>query len=117
MDVIRDLAPTVKPTIESVHSAPTAVSGARARRKANGYLCLDVGLFFGAADPVYVDTEPPLWQVTIELVMPRTRPITLGTLDINAQTGNVIPLSPPQIESLQERVRAIVERTPSAAAA
>ena len=107
MDAMQNFVPTV----ESISTLPSSVSAARARRKANGYLCLEVGLFFGATDPVYVETEPLLWQVTIELTMPRARPVTLGTLDVNAETGDIVPLSPEQIESLQERARAIVKRT------
>ncbi len=96
MDAIQNLVPTA----ELSSTLPSCISAAHARRKANGYLCLDVGLFFGATDPVYVEGDPPLWQVTIEITMPRARPVTLGTLDVYAQTGDIVPLSTQQIELL-----------------
>jgi hypothetical protein len=93
------------------------VSAAFARRRANGYLIDQVGLFFGATDPVFASGNPPVWQVTITFLMYDVGPFTLGTMDVDAWTGEPMPLSENQIRWIQDRTNAIVSRfepTPTA---
>lgn len=85
------------------------VLGEYARRRADRYLGDHIGMFFGATDPVFVPTEPPRWQMTIVFKMVDIGPLTLGTIDANARTGEPVPLTAKQIRQMQERAHAIVE--------
>jgi hypothetical protein len=88
-----------------------------ARRRASSYLDEHLSMFYGGTDPVFVTGEPPVWQVTIVFQMYDEGPFTLGVLDIDAKTGNPIPLSTRQIKRIRERTSAIIRhQTPPAAA-
>lgn len=85
-----------------------------ARRQASGYLATQLGLFYEGADPVFVPSDPPLWQITIVFQMYNVGPYILGLLDVNAKTGTPKSLTNTQIEYIQERARAIVRhQTPA----
>ncbi|MEZ4728722.1 MAG: hypothetical protein R3E79_16430 [Caldilineaceae bacterium] len=71
------------------------VVGEYARRRATSYL--------GATTPIFVPGEPPRWQVTIEFQMYDVGPFTLGVMDVDAHTGEVIPLPAEQIKQIRER--------------
>jgi len=88
-----------------------------ARRKANGYLSMDVSLFCSASDGVFIPLAHPIWQFAIRFGLPRFGELgILGTLDLDAQTGEPIPLTSEQIERMRARADAIVEfRTQTAA--
>ncbi len=81
-----------------------------ARRRANRYLGDRIGMFFNAADPVLISGEPLLWQVTIVFKQYASGPFTLGVMDVNAYTGEPIPLTDEQTEKLRVRTRAIIRR-------
>jgi hypothetical protein len=89
-----------------------------ARRKANGYLSMDISLFCSASDGVLIPLVRPVWQFAIRFGMPRFGELgLLGTLDVDAQTGEPIPLTNKQIKQMRARADAIVEfRTQTAAA-
>jgi hypothetical protein len=89
-----------------------------ARRKANGYLSMDVSLFCSASDGVLIPLERPIWQFAIRFGLPRLGELgILGTLDVDAQTGEPIALTSKQIKQMRVRADAIVEfRTQTAAA-
>lgn len=79
-----------------------------ARKKADQYLRCSLSMHYGATDPILVEENPYLWQVTIQFKMYEVGPVTLGTLDVNAITGEVIPLSTDEIARIQERTRGII---------
>jgi hypothetical protein len=89
-----------------------------ARRKANGYLSMDISLFCSASDGVLIPLERPVWQFAIRFGMPRLGELgILGTLDVDAQTGEPMALTNKQIKQMRARADAIVEfRTQTAAA-
>jgi hypothetical protein len=89
-----------------------------ARRKANGYLSMDVSLFCSASDGVLIPMARPIWQFAIRFRLPRMGELgILGTLDVDAQTGEPIVLTSKQIKHMRARADAIVEfRTQTAAA-
>jgi hypothetical protein len=99
-------------------TAPPAVDETRARRAANGYLGREVGISFGAVAGVFVPLEQPIWQFAIEFHLPRLGPLgVMGTIDVNADTGEPLPLSHLEIEKIQDRADAIIRfHTPAAAA-
>jgi hypothetical protein len=88
-----------------------------ARRRANGYLSMEVSLFYSAVDGIFVPLARPIWQFSIEVRLPRLGALgIMGTIDVDAQTGEVIPLTPKQIKRIRERADALVElRTQTAA--
>jgi hypothetical protein len=93
------------------------VLGEYARRRASGYLDDQISMFYSGADPVFVSTDPPVWQVTIVFKMYDQGPFTLGMMDVDARTGEPIPLAAEQIEQIRERTCAIIGRqTPATTA-
>jgi hypothetical protein len=85
-----------------------------ARRSASSYLGDHLGMYFGAVNPLFVPGEPPYWQVTIEFKLYSTGPFTLAVMDVDAKTGDVVPLTPQQLEQIQERTLAIIRHQASA---
>lgn len=95
------------------------VSPASARRKANGYLTCEVAMALRPGDPALVCGARPMWRMPILLQLPHWGPVaTLGSVDVDALTRDVIPLTPEQITSIQAQAHAIATRlTPEAAPA
>ena len=89
-----------------------------ARRKANGYLSMEVSLFCSASDGMFIPLTCPIWQFAIRFGLPGLGDLgILSTLDVDAQTGEPVPLTNKQIKRIQERANAIVQfRTQKAAA-
>jgi hypothetical protein len=94
------------------------VLGEYARRQADSYLGMGVSLFYSATNGVYIPLERPIWQFAIQVRLPRLGVLgILGTLDVDARTGDVIPLNYRQIKKIRERADAIVQfRTQKATA-
>ena len=87
-----------------------AIPAAYARRKTNGYLSLNAAMSFSATDSVFVPGEPPIWQMTIRFRLPSLGTLaTLGIMDVDAWTGEVLPLSQEQIKWMQDRANAIAK--------
>lgn len=85
-----------------------------ARRSASSYLGDHLGMYFGAVNPLLVSGELPHWQMTIEFKMYSTGPFTLAVMDVDAKTGDVVPLTPQQLKQIQERTLAIIRHQASA---
>lgn len=92
-----------------------AVSPDKARRRASGYFAGYVTMMVLAGEPVLVMSHEPTWRVPAVLHLPGLGPVsTIGTLDINAQTGEIIPLTAEQIVIMRERANEFALRlTPS----
>ena len=93
------------------------VLGEYARRQADMYLGDHIAMFFNAADPVFVPGDPPRWQVTVVFKRYHRGPFTLSVMDVNAQTGEPLPLTKSQLKRLRERAHALVAVRPQTAAA
>jgi hypothetical protein len=89
-----------------------------ARRQADSYLGAEVSLFYSTTNGVFVPLACPIWQFAIQVRLPRLGVLgIMGTLDVDAQTGEVIPLTHKQIKRIRERADALVEfRTQTATA-
>jgi hypothetical protein len=75
-----------------------------ARRRANQYLSMDVGMFYCAADGVLIPLARPIWQFSIQVRLPQLGVVAvMGAIDIDARTGEVIPLTNRQIKRIDER--------------
>ncbi len=93
------------------------VLGEYARRQANHYLSMYVGLQAIATSALFVPLERPVWQFLIEVHLPNRGAIgVLGLLDVDARSGEVIPLSNEQIQQIWSRGNAIAEFSPQEAA-
>jgi hypothetical protein len=94
------------------------VLGEYARRRANAYLSMEVSLFYSAVEGIFVPLAQPIWQFSIEVQLPRLGILgRMGTIDVDAQNGEAIPLTHKQIKRIRERADALVElRTQTAAA-
>lgn len=95
------------------------VSPEEAQRRANGFLGMDVGVLIGADDPVLVWGERPVWRFTANMYLPHTGKIgEVGTIEVDAVTGQVVKPSPEQITAIQDRARDLAIRSaPQTAAA
>jgi hypothetical protein len=94
------------------------VTAVEARRAANKFLAMEVGMAFSATDPIFIPMAEPVWQFSIRFRLPRLGTLaTLGTIDVNANTRTVLPLSKTRIREIQKRANALVEHTPSVTAA
>jgi hypothetical protein len=88
-----------------------------ARRQVSSYLDTHLSMFYEGADPVFVATPRPVWQVTIIFKQYHLGPFTLGVMDVDALTGEPTPLTANQIKRIRERTRAIIGHpTPTTAA-
>jgi hypothetical protein len=93
------------------------VSPETARRRANGYLGLNVGILLGADEPVLVLSQPPVWRLKVNLHLPHMGKVgQVGIIEVNALTGQVVPITVAQNQSIQEAARDLATRyTPETA--
>lgn len=88
-----------------------------AQMRANGYLTNYVSLFAKADRPVWVAGSRPVWRATAFLrLQGHSRVCDLGTIDIDAHTGEVVPLTKQQLHSMRKRIQDAANRTPLAPA-
>jgi hypothetical protein len=87
------------------------VSPEPAVRRANGYLGEHVAMAVQASDPVLVWSERPRWRLQANLYLRGLgRVATLGSLEVDAMTREVTPLSEADIIEMQSRAHAIALR-------
>lgn len=83
-----------------------------AQMHANGYLTTYVSLFAKADRPVWVAGARPVWRATAFLrLRGHGRVCDLGTIDVDAQTGAVVPLSNQQLHTMRKYVQDAATRT------
>ena len=96
-----------------------AISPVQARRKAAGFLATEVSMAIRAGDPILIAGQRPLWRIPAQLQLPGIKdshaPI-IGSVDVDAITGSVIPLAPDQIISLQNQADAFAASSSSSPA-
>jgi hypothetical protein len=105
--------PTGKPLLVEIPPVrvEVPVSPDMARRRANGYLVTNVSMTLHAAEPMLVIGKQPVWRFSLEMRLHELGPVaTLGTLEVDAQTGEVHSFSGEQIRAIQERANAIITR-------
>lgn len=94
--------------IEGHFAQEIKISPTAARRKANGFLARHITMMVSAGQPTLILETPPRWRVPATLRLPSLGEVSiLGTVDIDAQSGEVIPLSPEQIQRMQDLAHAI----------
>lgn len=74
--------------------------------KARVYVSDEIAFFVGAEDrPVLIDGTPPVWRVETALrLWWRKLVVPLGPVDVNAVTGEVIPLSHQELQRRRRQV-------------
>ncbi|MFN8494797.1 MAG: hypothetical protein U0350_44755 [Caldilineaceae bacterium] len=85
-----------------------------ARRKASEYLDVHLSMFFTATEPLFIPSNPPIWQLTILFKMYNIGPFTLGIMDVDARTGEPMSLTDEELTRIRERTSAIIRsQTPT----
>lgn len=79
-----------------------------ARKQASRYLWDQLGMYYGATDPMFLSGESPLWQVTVVFTLYELGPFSVGSMKVEAQSGEPIPLTKSAIRQIKERVYAII---------
>ena len=104
-------------TVEIRVSKKIAVSPEQARRKANGFLAGHVAMMVAGGRPTLVIDQAPIWRVPAVLRLPALGDVsTIGAVDVDAQTGDIIPPSPDQITRMQELAHALAAHFASSTA-
>ena len=90
-------------TVPSV-TVDIPVSPDTARRRANGYLGVHVGLLLGTSDPRLIVGDPPIWKLAVNLHLPSIGYVSqVGTITVDAISGDVIPADDETIESIKDQ--------------
>lgn len=101
--------------LENVRHEPK-ITEEQATYKANNYLTKYVSVSFGAANPVLLPLERLTWQVEIYFQLPRMARFSLAFLDVDAETGEVVPFTDEQIDNYLYRANAYAKRHASSSA-
>jgi hypothetical protein len=88
-----------------------------AQRRASGYLTMEIGLFFRPGEPRLVVGEHVLWRMPVVLFL-RGHGIvgSFDEIDVDVNTGEVLPLAPGQIQEILKRANDIARHYASPAA-
>jgi hypothetical protein len=78
----------------------------QARIKASVWISDRVDLKVGANGGAFLPLDPPVWRFSIDFHLGERFLDPLGVIDVEATTGQVVPLSDEQIQAIQECVRA-----------
>ena len=94
------------------------VNANAARRKASVYLLTNIThLSYAGPKPELVLGERLVWRFPAMLALPAYGEIgPIGTIDVDAATGDILPLSSTLISQMQERANALARRLPHKAA-
>jgi hypothetical protein len=105
----------IEPPTASLH---VAVSPDAARRKVNSYLATYVSMSLLAGKPALVLDDSPIWRIPMEMQLDNNGHVaTFGTVDVDAQTRKIVPLTSDQIRTIQEQLNELLARlTPAATA-
>jgi hypothetical protein len=88
-----------------------------ARIKASVWISDRVDLKVGASGGAWIPFDNPIWRFSISLHQEGEDLEPLGTIDVDATSGRVHPLTTEQIQAIQESVRAAKQHQALAAAA
>ena len=89
-----------------------------AQRKANGYLAQYVTMMARAGTPTLFLGDKPIWRVPAILSLPSLGEVSvIGTIEVNAETGEIVPLSESQLNKMQEIAHALANHFASPATA
>jgi len=96
--------------------AEILVSPESARRRANSFLTEHVAMEFCPGDPVLIYGERLVWRMPVHLQIPGIGAVaTLGVIEVDAVTREVILLSPQQITQMRQRAHDVAQHFAPAA--
>ena len=100
-------------------SLKISISPDSARQRANGYLVTYVSMTLHASEPRLIVGDRTVWRLSIDMrLLGLGHVATLGSIDVDAQTRTIIPLSDKQIRAIRDQANAIITRlTPETTAA
>jgi hypothetical protein len=97
--------------VEAQFSSEIKVSPTLARRRANGFLGTEVTMMVLAGQPVLVVGDRPIWRIPACLHLPGLGEVaTIGSVDVDALTGQVIKPADDQITAIRDRANALAAR-------
>jgi hypothetical protein len=98
-----------------VHVHARIVTADKARRKVNGWLCLEVGDRMLAGDPELVVGDQLVWRVPLLWTSPTQGVLaqTVGPILVDALTGEILA-GPSTAQEIQQRVAAFAHSLRSA---
>ena len=111
---VPDALPDNDPFQVEVHFAgEIRVPSIVARRRVTGFLGMEVGMMLLADDPTLVIMDQkPIWRVPASLYLPGMGKVaTVGSIEVNAISGELIRPSAEQIAEMQDRGDAIAARS------
>ena len=113
MTIILDQYAT--PTIGrlEIHTSVEIRVGAdEAKRQVNRWLLHKVSSSFGADEPVLVVGDRVVWRVPVRIGLSRHGLFEIGTVDVDAQSGEFQPTDS-LVTSLQQQASEVIERLPA----
>jgi len=97
--------------VEAQLAGEIRVSPTTARRRAAAFLAAQVKMMVLAGEPMLIWGKPPIWRVPACLHLPGLGEVsTVGSVDVDALTGQILPLAPNQIMIMQRRADDIATR-------
>ena len=81
-----------------------------ARIKASVWISDRIDLKVGASGGAFLPLDPPVWRFSIDLNLADEHLEPLGVIDVDAATGQVVPLTAKQLQLIRECVRAAKQR-------
>lgn len=91
------------------------IDATTARRRASNYFGNYVGDALMCVDPVFVESDPPIWRVKIVLAFASEGILgEVGSVDVDAASG-VLKITEAQIESIKKAATSLAQRSPSVA--
>jgi hypothetical protein len=96
--------------VEIHFTGDVLVSPTLARRRAAGFLATEVSMVARTDTPVLIADERPVWRVPAHLSVSgpeNTEALSIGTVDVDASTGEIILPSPDQIAAMQRQAHAL----------
>ena len=95
-------------TVPSV-TVDIPVSPETARRRANGYLGVHIGLLLGTSDPRLIVGDPPIWKLAVNLHLPSIGYVgQVGTIAVDAISGDIIPISHETLNAMKDRAHDLI---------
>lgn len=80
------------------------VTSGEARRRAQGYLTAEVAMAMRPGEPSLIGGNKPVWRMPVWLHIRGFGLVEImGSLDVDAATGEVIPWSPAAIQEVQDK--------------
>lgn len=97
--------------VQAQFNGEIPVSPDVARRRVSGYLAREVALFLTTGEPVLMLGEPHRWRIPAVLRLRGLGELAaVGTVDVDALTGQIIPLPNEALQVMRTRANDIASR-------